>query len=416
MKKKGYFNLPRNFRKFNNKPVGGRPSNNRFGGGRRGSSGGRNRYNKPTGRVNFNDYIRPAKPVEPEQAYVPKFKFYDFDISDLLKKNLSAIGFETPTQIQDLTIPLGLAGKDVIGIANTGTGKTAAFGLPLLNKLIADPEARALIIAPTRELAEQIQEELRNFAKGSGLYAALLIGGQPMRPQLNQLKVKPSIVIGTPGRVLDHVKRGTLKLRSINTIVLDEVDRMCDMGFLPDIKLILGGMGSPKQSLFFSATITRQIEDLITSFMVSPEVIKLKSSKTSDNVDQNVVKFSSSSQRIDLLHEILIKEEVEKAIIFSETKRDTERLHLELVSRGFKSESIHGDKNQSARKRALAKFKESHVNILVATDVAARGIDVADITHVINYDLPNNFDDYTHRIGRAGRAGKPGYALTFVQH
>lgn len=407
--------MPRNFRRFNNN--NGRSSTSSrggYGGGR--SSGGRGRYNKPQSRVNFNDYIRPAKKIEPEQAYVPQFKFSDFEISDLLKKNLTSIGFESPTQIQDLTIPLGLAGKDVIGIANTGTGKTAAFGIPLLNKLISEPGFRALIIAPTRELAEQIQEELRNFAKNSGLYAALLIGGQPMRPQLEQLKVKPNLVIGTPGRVLDHVKRGTLKLKSISTIVLDEVDRMCDMGFLPDIKLILSGLDSPKQSLFFSATMTNQIEELITSFMVSPEVIKLKSSRTSDNVDQNIIKFNSPSQRIDLLHEILIKEEVEKTIIFSETKRDTEKLHLELSSRGFKSESIHGDKNQSARKRALKRFKENHVNVLVATDVAARGIDVADITHVINYDLPNNFDDYTHRIGRAGRAGRTGYALTFVQH
>jgi superfamily II DNA/RNA helicase len=409
--------MPRNFRRFNNN--NGRSSTSSrggYGGGRSNGSGGRGRYNKPQSRVNFNDYIRPAKKIEPEQAYAPQFKFSDFEISDLLKKNLANIGFESPTQIQDLTIPLGLAGKDVIGIANTGTGKTAAFGIPLLNKLISESGSRALIIAPTRELAEQIQEELRNFAKNSGLYAALLIGGQPMRPQLEQLKVKPNLVIGTPGRVLDHVKRGTLKLKSISTIVLDEVDRMCDMGFLPDIKLILSGLDSPKQSLFFSATMTNQIEELITSFMVSPEVIKLKSSRTSDNVDQNIIKFNSPSQRIDLLHEILIKEEVEKTIIFSETKRDTERLHLELSSRGFKSESIHGDKNQSARKRALKRFKENHVNVLVATDVAARGIDVADITHVINYDLPNNFDDYTHRIGRAGRAGRTGYALTFVQH
>ena len=235
-----------------------------------------------------------------------------------------------------------------------------------------------------------------------------------MVPQLKQLKVMPNVVIGTPGRILDHVKRGTLKLRSFNTIVLDEVDRMCDMGFLTDIKLILSHMGDPKQSLFFSATITPQIEGLITSFMNSPEVVKLKATKTSDSVEQNIVKFNSNSHKVELLHDILTKEEVEKTIIFSQTKRDTEKLTIELNSRGFKAESIHGDKNQPARKRALKKFKESHVNILVATDVAARGIDVADITHVINFDLPNNFDDYTHRIGRAGRAGRAGYALTFV--
>ena len=410
--------MPRNFRRFNSSRPSGGPSRGRnFGGGGR-SGGGRARGNagRFQTKISYDRFIQPAKIVnEDTEVFTPSHKFSDFEISDLLKQNLQKIGFELPTQIQDLTIPLGLAGKDVIGIANTGTGKTAAFGLPLLNKIIGDAEAnKALIVAPTRELAEQIEQELRNFAKGSGIAGALLIGGQPMVPQLKQLKVMPNVVIGTPGRILDHVKRGTLKLRSFNTIVLDEVDRMCDMGFLTDIKLILSHMGDPKQSLFFSATITPQIEGLITSFMNSPEVVKLKATKTSDSVEQNIVKFNSNSHKVELLHDILTKEEVEKTIIFSQTKRDTEKLTIELNSRGFKAESIHGDKNQPARKRALKKFKESHVNVLGATDVAARGIDVADITHVINFDLPNNFDDYTHRIGRAGRAGRAGYALTFV--
>ncbi len=391
------------------------------GGYSRGGGGGRGRRYQSGGRSKTTDYsqfVKPAAKINEESAasqFVPKHKFSDFELEAILTKNIEAIGYEFPTEIQDASIPLALGGADVIGVANTGTGKTAAFGIPVLNKVIkSDFESKALIVAPTRELAEQINQELRAFGRGSGIYAALLIGGQSMGPQLGQLRDNPSIVVGTPGRIIDHIKRGTLNLNRFDTIVLDEVDRMCDMGFLEGIKLILSKLAQNRQSLFFSATITSQIQNLISGFMSDPQVVKIVSSKTSDFVDQNIVKFNSGSHKVETLHDLLNKDEVEKTIIFSETKRGTEKLYLELVSRGFKTESIHGDKNQAARKRALKSFKENKVSILVATDVAARGIDVVDITHVINYDLPNSFEDYTHRIGRAGRAGRKGYALTFV--
>jgi ATP-dependent RNA helicase DeaD len=244
----------------------------------------------------------------------------------------------------------------------------------------------------------------------------LKIGGVPIGAQLRDLRSSPEIVIGTPGRIKDHLERGTLKLNDVTNVVLDEVDRMLDMGFIVDIKTILAKLPAEKQALFFSATLSPTIERLINDFTDSPVSVMAKTAETSDNVDQSVIRYNASSEKIDKLHELLIAEGVQKALIFGETKRSVERLSNELVSRGFKAEAMHGDKTQGQRQRALSKFREDRVNILVATDVAARGIDVDGITHVVNYDLPQTYDDYTHRIGRAGRAGNKGYAVTFVTH
>lgn len=359
-------------------------------------------------------FIKAAKPVTPQTEYVPTHRFEDFDVNRLLKANLSNKGFVTPTPIQDQTIIPALAGKDVIGIANTGTGKTAAFSVPILNRLMTERGSRALIVAPTRELALQIDEDIRSIAKGSGLFGAVLIGGAPIGRQLKELRSNPQIVIGTPGRIKDHLERKTLNLARFNMIVLDEVDRMLDMGFVDDVRQILGQLAPQRQSFFFSATLDARVNGLIQTFSHDPVTVSIKTGETSDNVDQNVIRYAGNMEKLEKLHDLLIQPEVTKAIVFDETQRSVERLNEQLHERGFPVASIHGGKNQSQRQRALARFKSDEVRVLVATDVAARGIDVKDISHVINYSQPQTYDDYVHRIGRAGRAGKTGYALTFV--
>lgn len=371
---------------------------------------------KPQGRgqyINPARFVRAARPTEAVE-YQTTHQFSDFAMHPKLLTNLSAKGYVTPSPIQDQTIPLGLDGQDVIGIANTGTGKTAAFAVPVLTRLMNDHDSRALIVAPTRELAEQIQDECKSIARGSGLYGALLIGGSSMGKQLTDLKHRPRIVIGTPGRIKDHLERGTLKLDRFNMVVLDEVDRMLDMGFLPDMTDILKQLATERQSFFFSATMDTRVRNLIATFSQNPVTVSVKTSDTSDNVHQDVVRYVGNTDKMDKLHTILTDESVEKVIIFDETQRGVERLGNELIERGFKADAIHGGKTQGQRQRALRRFKNSEVNILVATDVAARGIDVADITHVLNYGMPQTYEDYTHRVGRAGRAGRIGFALTFV--
>lgn len=360
-------------------------------------------------------FIKPARPIQDVVAYEPKHTFEDFAIEKLLKANLQKKGFTTPSPIQDQAVPVGLNGNDIIGIANTGTGKTVAFALPVLHALLTDPAAKALIIAPTRELAQQIEEECRSVAKGSGLYGALLIGGSAMGPQLRDLRARPSIVIGTPGRIKDHMERGTLDLSGFNKIVLDEVDRMLDMGFINDVRSILSGLAAERQSFFFSATLDNRVKTLIESFLQDPVTISVKTGETSDNVEQNIVSYVSKSEKLEKLHDLLVDESIGKALIFDDTQRSVEQLSNELIGRGFMADAIHGGKSQSQRQRALKRFKSSNINVLVATDVAARGIDVSDITHVINYSTPQSYEDYVHRIGRAGRAGRTGFALTFIE-
>jgi ATP-dependent RNA helicase RhlE len=394
--------------RFQSSRSGGRPGG---GGGNRRSSGKRQpQYIDPA------RFVKAAKPVVESEAFVPVNLFPDFVVHELLHKNIVAKGYVTPTPIQDQTIPLGLEGKDVIGIANTGTGKTAAFAVPVLHRLMTEKGSRALIIAPTRELAQQIEDEARQLAKGSGLMGALLIGGSAMGPQLRDLRTNPQIVIGTPGRIKDHIERGTLKLDTVNFVVLDEVDRMLDMGFVNDVREILDQLHPQRQSFFFSATMDARVSGLIRTFSNDPVTVAVKTGETSENVHQDVVRFGGSAEKLEKLHDLLASGEVVKAIVFDETQRSVERLSKELISRGFDADAIHGGKTQGQRQRALDKFKKSQINVLVATDVAARGIDVADITHVINYTQPQSYEDYVHRIGRAGRAGKTGHALTFVAH
>ncbi len=369
------------------------------------------KYNKKT--IDPAKFIKPAKIFLVEDEIITN-QFNDFNVTDLIKLNLTEQGYKTPTPIQDQAIPLALNGKDIIGIASTGTGKTAAFAIPVINCLMNDKNAKALIVAPTRELAEQIQNECRTIGRNSGLLGALLIGGTPMRPQLRDLSANPNIVIGTPGRILDHAKRGTLLLKDFNLIVLDEVDRMFDMGFIEDVKYILQSLKSDRQSFFFSATLDYKVKTLLETFSSNFVVISLKKSESSDNVAQDVVNYRSREDKITKLHDLLIHPTTTKVLVFDDTKRRVEELGEELISRGFSADTLHGGKSQAQRQKALNRFKNNDVKILVATDVASRGIDVADITHVINYSVPESYESYIHRVGRAGRAGKAGYALTFV--
>ncbi len=384
------------------------------------SGTGQRRTSSPNRHRGAGQYIDPARFVQVAtaaevEAYIPMHTFNDFPLHEILKRNITAKGYVTPSPIQDQAIPVALTGKDIVGIASTGTGKTAAFALPMLHRLLSEPESNALIIAPTRELAQQIEAECQSLSKGSNLFGVLIIGGASMSNQLRALQRKPRIVIGTPGRIKDHLKRGTLRLQRTNLIVLDEVDRMLDMGFLPDVREILSNLNPEKQSFYFSATMDARIRSLIDTFANNPVSISLKASASSENIHQDIISYEGNTQKIDKLHNVLIDEAVAKVIVFDETKYGVERLSKELVARGFKADSIHGGKSQGQRQRALARFKNNESNILVATDVAARGIDVIDVTHVVNYSIPKVYDDYIHRIGRAGRAGKIGYALTFVE-
>lgn len=401
------------YRSIKSSSAASRHARSRTGARKSSRSGGRS---KSQGQyIDPRRFVQVATAADVEQ-YVPQNSFADFDVAPILHQNLAGKGYVMPSPVQDQAIPVALSGRDVIGIASTGTGKTAAFALPILNRLINERSSAALVIAPTRELAQQIEAEMKELGRGSGLFGALLIGGTNMARQLRDLRDRPRIVIGTPGRIKDHIERGSLQLDRFNMIVLDEVDRMLDMGFINDVTHILGHTSTERQAFFFSATMDPKVRTLISTFAQDPHMISLKPSATSENIHQDVVRYQSNADKMGKLHDILLREDVVKTIVFAETQRNVERLSQDLVSRGFIADAIHGGKSQGQRQRALDKFKKNQVNILVATDVAARGIDVADITHVINYSLPKMYDDYIHRIGRAGRAGRVGYALTFVPH
>ncbi len=382
-----------------------------------GSSGGSgSRYRpskKEVKKFNPSLFINKVEEKVLSAEFIPVHSFSDFLIDDRLKHNISSKGYTTPTPIQDLAIPVLLQGRDVIATANTGTGKTAAFLIPLINNLLTQKNQRVLIITPTRELAGQIQEELRIFSAKLGISSALCIGGANMGVQIREINRDPHFVIGTPGRLLDLEQGGTIRFSKFTSIVLDEVDTMLDMGFIRDIKHIISKLPSRRHSLFFSATISPSVKHLMTAFLNDPVYIDVKTRNSAENVNQEVIHVGNQS-KIELLHDLLIKPEFKKSILFMRTKRATDKLSRELISRGFKVAVIHGDKAQAQRTRALALFKNNTVNILLATDVVARGIDIDDVSHVINYDLPGTYEDYIHRIGRTGRADKIGQAVTFL--
>lgn len=384
-----------------------------FSGGRGGARGGKRRGGRGED-IDTSRFIKKAKGVT-EQVVTITNTFADFGLSHQVEQNLKDKSFTTPSPIQDQSIPHIMAGKDLIGLANTGTGKTAAFLLPLIEKISADPQGQsALILAPTRELATQIDDEFRLFSKGMKLYSAICVGGVPAYTQIQTLRRNPHIVIGTPGRIQDLSDRGFINFKIFNNIVLDEVDHMLDMGFVEPITAILNNLPPERQSLFFSATMPDRIRSLVSRFLKDPVLVEIQSGRTTDNVEQDIVRVNSQSEKFPTLVRLLNQADMTKILIFSETKRDVERLTDNLRQEGFAVNSIHGDKTQRERQRALNYFKDGTIKILVATDVAARGIDVKDISHVINYTVPQTHDDYVHRIGRTGRGNKMGVALTFV--
>ncbi len=387
-------------------------------GGSRPSYGQKRGGNKRRGnfeRIDVSRFISKATILEKEEIYLPTHTFSDFAIDVRLKTNIANKDYIYPSPIQDKAIPHALEGRDILGIANTGTGKTAAFLIPIINKILKDSSETAIIIAPTRELAIQIEKEFTDFTRGMKIYGCVCVGGAPIFAQIKNLRRGCSVVIGTPGRLLDLVKRKEIDLSTTKSVVLDEADRMLDMGFVDDITFLIEKTSSERQSYFFSATLPKPIEKLIEKFGKDPVHVIVKTRDTAKNVEQDVIRVARGVEKIDALSELLEKSsEFKKVLIFSEMKHAVEKLSNELIKRGFKAGSIHGDKRHNERQRTLANFKENKINILVATDVAARGLDIPDVTHVINYEIPQTYDTYVHRIGRTGRASKKGMALTFV--
>jgi len=353
--------------------------------------------------------------TEDDENFIPEHKFQDFKIDQRLVSVVINKGYKIPTPIQDQVIPHIINGFDVVGIADTGTGKTAAFLLPLINKILQKPREQILIVVPTRELALQIDQEFKTFARGMRISSVCCVGGMSIGKQISQLRYNYNLVIGTPGRLRDLIGKRMINLSKFNTVVLDEADRMFDMGFINDTRFIMNGIPRERQTLFFSATISNEIEGIVREFTKNPVRISVKTRDTSKNVEQDIIKIEQGRRKIEVLNHLLNQKEFNKVLIFGRTKHGVEKIAKTLFHKGFKVESIHGNKNNSQRQRALGMFKDNRIQILVATDVAARGLDIADVSHVINYDVPTTYDDYIHRIGRTGRWNKRGMALTFIE-
>lgn len=332
-----------------------------------------------------------------------------------LLAEIDKAGFVEASPIQEQTIPLAMAGKDVIGQAQTGTGKTAAFGFPTLEKIdTEDPTVQALIIAPTRELAVQSQEELFRFGRSKGVKVRSVYGGSSIEKQIKALKSGAHIVVGTPGRLLDLIKRKALKLNHVETLILDEADEMLNMGFLEDIEAIISRVPEDRQTLLFSATMPDAIKQIGVKFMKEPEHVKIAAKElTTELVDQYYIRVKEN-EKFDTMTRLMDVEQPELSIVFGRTKRRVDELTRGLKIRGFRAEGIHGDLDQGKRLRVLRDFKNGNLDVLVATDVAARGLDISGVTHVYNYDIPQDPESYVHRIGRTGRAGKSGQSITFV--
>jgi superfamily II DNA/RNA helicase len=343
-----------------------------------------------------------------------KHTFNDFSFDPILLQNIRAKGFSALTLIQDQVIPAIVENRDVIGMANTGTGKTASFLIPLVQKVVRDRAQRVLVIAPTRELAYQIHTELRDFAQGLSIRSALLIGGANEWKQKNDMQHDPHFVIATPGRLKEFVETRVIRLSGFRNVVLDEADRMVDIGFIKEIKYFISLLPRERLSLFFSATISGNVSEILADFVRNPIHISVKSTAAESHIAQDVIRVLRTSTKVDTLHALLKRQEFSKVLVFGRTKHGVQKLSDELAKRGIKSGAIHGNKRQNQRQYVLQQFANNQIQILLATDVASRGLDIPDVSHVINYDLPETMDDYIHRIGRTGRANKRGIALTFI--
>lgn len=342
-------------------------------------------------------------------------KFRDLGLSEMIIGALNDMGFEEPTPIQERTIPIALRGKDLIGQAQTGTGKTAAFGIPMI-EMITDHTQRVqgVVLTPTRELAIQVAEELNKIGQNKGINTLPIYGGQDIDRQIKALKKNPQIIVATPGRLMDHMRRRTIRLYELRVVVLDEADEMLNMGFLEDIQTILGEMPQNRQTLLFSATMPRPIQTLAESFMREPEFIGIQTKEvTVPLTDQYYIELAERI-KFDVLCRLFDIQSPELAIVFGRTKRRVDELSEALKKRGYSVEGIHGDLTQARRDSVMRQFRSGTIEVLVATDVAARGLDISGVTHIYNFDIPQDPESYVHRIGRTGRAGKTGLAVTLV--
>lgn len=412
-------NKQRNFKKRDTQNQSRDFGRNR--GGFRGSEGrsfgGNKRSFKKRELKTFDvsQYINKNPVITSEtEAFVPKHKFTEFGLDKKLAFTITSSGLTLPTPIQDGVIPHILEGRDVIGLANTGTGKTAAFLIPLIDKTLRAYGRQTLILTPTRELALQIENELKKLTAGFKIFSTTCVGGTGIRPQIYALKKKNHFIIGTPGRIMDLIERGALIPTQITTVVLDEADRMLDMGFIGDMRTILAKVPEGHETLFFSATMSDEIGRLVHDFLRDPVTISVKKQDVASSVAQDVVTYHHA-HKFEVLTKLLANENMKRVLIFGAMKHSVEKLSEELIAHGISADSIHGNKSHSQRQRALKRFKDSHARVLVATDVAARGIHVDGVSHVINYDLPATYEDYIHRIGRTGRGNERGMALTFVE-
>lgn len=379
------------------------------------SSGPRPVQKKKESTLDAKLLVKKAQPSG-QAGFRSETPFTRLNLQPTLLKNLKDKGYETMTNIQEESIFPLMEGRDLLGISNTGSGKTGAFLIPIIEHAKADQQQfTALIVTPTRELALQIEEEFKTLSKGMNLYSATFIGGTNINSDFKSLNRKLHVIVGTPGRLLDLYDRKLLKLNQVNTLVLDEFDRMLDMGFVHDVKKLVNAMTKRSQTMLFSATLEPTQKALIDGLLDNPVVVKINSGgATSENVEQETIRVPEGRDKFEMLAGLFKDKTMDRVIIFTETKRLADRLSKKLNETGIKSGLIHGNKSQNFRNKTIEEFKNGTTRVLVATDVAARGIDVADVTHVINYQLPMSMDSYIHRIGRTGRAGKTGRAITFV--
>ncbi|MBX2949089.1 MAG: DEAD/DEAH box helicase [Crocinitomicaceae bacterium] len=393
------------------KPVKTTTNKPRFSGNRQ-----RNKTPKKS-TLDPNLLVQKATVVASERTITVATKFEDIQLQSQLKSNIQKMGFVSPTEIQDKTFDRLVEGANLIGIANTGTGKTGAFLIPILENLLRnkDQKFQSLIVVPTRELALQVYDEFKKLSEGLKLRAACYIGGTNIEKDIRSLNNYFDLVIGTPGRLLDLCNRGNLKLGRFEVLVLDEFDKMLDMGFIRDVRELINGMKQRRQTLLFSATKDPKQQTIINEIVTNPFLVEIHSGDSSSkNVDQDIIRVQEGQDKYRLLLDVLANPGFDKVILFTETKHLANRLSQKLIDSGITSDRIHGNKSQNYRINALDKFKNGSIRVLVATDVAARGIDVNNVALVVNYQLPMDFDTYIHRIGRTGRAGKTGTAYTFV--
>ncbi|WP_321996319.1 DEAD/DEAH box helicase [Draconibacterium orientale] len=347
--------------------------------------------------------------------FIAEQTFEEMPLSETLKNNIRMKGYIEPTEIQQKSINDLIAGRNMIGIAATGTGKTGAFLIPVIEKMLADNTTTCLVVVPTRELAQQVEDEFKSLTRGHKLFSACFIGGTSVNTDMGKARRKQNLIVGTPGRLNDLTSRGTLRLGNTPILVLDEFDRMLDMGFINDIKKIIALMKNRKQTMLFSATYEKAQQNLIKQFVQNPVRINVsRLNNAADTVEQDIIRVGDNENKFQVLYNLLNGDGFEKVILFAETKRNVDKISQQLRKVGINSDVIHGNKSQNYRTKAIRMFKMGKTRVLVATDVAARGIDVDGVTHVINYQLPQTMDSYIHRIGRTGRAGKKGMAYTFV--